>query len=123
MFLQYWLVAELAEPVPATELFDIFRKQVLQPATCPPMAELIPALAHDAATLRRFQAADESSPERRFFELLELLDTTTLMPIALLLLRSDQILCRAARATPLRSLRVFLFGGCSAVGPQRITTG
>ncbi|OBH94303.1 DUF262 domain-containing protein [Mycobacterium sp. E2733] len=91
MFLQYWLVAELAEPVPSTELFDIFRKRILQPATCPPMAELIPTLARDAATLRQFQSAEAGSPDRRFVELLELLDTTTLMPIALLLLRSDQI--------------------------------
>jgi hypothetical protein len=91
MFLQYWLVAELAEPVPSTELFDIFRQRILQPATCPPMADLIPTLARDAAALRRFQSAEVGSPDRRFVELLELLDTTTLMPIALLLVRSDQI--------------------------------
>ncbi|BBX47680.1 hypothetical protein MCOO_36950 [Mycobacterium cookii] len=91
MFLQYWLVAELAEPVPSTELFDIFRKRILQPATCPPMAKLIPTLARDAAALRQFQSAEAGSPDRRFVEMLELLDTTTLMPIALLLLRTDQI--------------------------------
>ncbi len=91
MFLQYWLVAELAEPVPSTELFDIFRKRILLPATCPPMVELIPTLARDAVALRHFQSAEVGSPDRRFVELLEQLDTTTLMPIALLLLRSNQI--------------------------------
>ena len=107
MFLQYWLVAELAEPVPATELFDTFRTQVLQRATCPPMTELIPALARDAATLRRFQSADPGSPERRFFDLLELLDTTTLMPVALLLLRTEQISAQR-RANAFTVLESFL---------------
>jgi hypothetical protein len=90
VFLQYWLVAELAEPVAVTELFDIFRTRVLQPATCPPMADLIPTLARDAATLRRFLAG-ESEADRRFVNLLETLDTTTLMPVALVLLRSSQV--------------------------------
>jgi hypothetical protein len=35
LFLAYWLVAELAEPVPATELFETFRDKVLQPADAP----------------------------------------------------------------------------------------
>lgn len=91
LFLQYWLVAELAELVPVTELFDKFRTRILQPQTCPPMAELIPALTRDAATLRRFQEAATGSPERRLSDLLELLDTTTFMPVVLLLLRSDEI--------------------------------
>jgi hypothetical protein len=107
LFLQYWLVAELAEPVPATELFDTFRTRVLQPATCPPMAELIPALARDASTLRRFQAADPGTAERRFFDLLEQLDTTTLMPVALLLLRSGEIAAEQ-RANAFAILESFL---------------
>ena len=107
LFLQYWLVAELAEFVPATELFEIFRTRVLRPATCPAMAELIPTLARDAAIFRRFQAAEAGSPERRFADLLELLDTTTLMPIALLLLRSDQISAER-RANAFATLESFL---------------
>lgn len=91
LFLQYWLVAELAEVIPATELFDKFRKRILQRQTCPPMAELVPSLTSAAATLRSFQEAAAGSPERRFSDLLELLDTTTFMPVVLLLLRSDEI--------------------------------
>lgn len=72
LFLQYWLVAELAEPVPATELFNTFRTRVLQPQSCPDMTELIPTLARDAATLRRFLAAGAGTPERRFADLLDL---------------------------------------------------
>lgn len=108
LFLQYWLVAELAEPVPSTELFDTFRTRVLQRGTCPPMAQLIPALARDAAVLRSFQTAEAGLPERRFSDLLDLLDTTTLMPVALLLLRSDQVpaQCRANAFAVLESFLI-----------------
>ncbi|WP_125078112.1 DUF262 domain-containing protein [Mycobacterium sp. P7213] len=107
LFLQYWLVAELAELIPATELFEKFRTRVLQPQTCPPMAELIPALTRDAAALRRFQEAAAGSPDRRFSDLLELLDTTTFMPVVLLFLRSDEISAER-RANAFRVLESFL---------------
>ncbi|MDV3135634.1 DUF262 domain-containing HNH endonuclease family protein [Mycobacterium sp. 29Ha] len=107
LFLQYWLVAELAEPVAATELFDIFRVRILQPAACPPMSELIPKLTHDASVLREFQSAAPGTAERRFYDLLELMDTTTLMPIALLLLRSGTV-TPARRARAFRILESFL---------------
>jgi hypothetical protein len=107
LFLQYWLVAELGEAVPATELFDTFRMRILQPAACPPMEQLIPAVARDATTLRRFQEADVGTPERRFSDLLDLLDTTTLMPVVLLLLRSDQVSAET-RANAFSILESFL---------------
>lgn len=107
LFLQYWLVAELAEPVAATELFDIFRAKILQPASCPPMTALIPTLTRDAAALRWFQSADAGPADRRFHDLLELLDTTTLMPIALTLLRSEAVTAER-RARAFRILESFL---------------
>lgn len=107
LFLQYWLVAELAEPVAATELFDIFRAKILQPASCPPMTDLIPRLTRDAAALRWFQSADADPADRRFHDLLELLDTTTLMPIALTLLRADAVTAER-RARAFRILESFL---------------
>ncbi|WP_425004482.1 DUF262 domain-containing protein [Mycolicibacterium sp. S3B2] len=107
LFLQYWLVSELAEPVPATELFEVFRVRILQPAACPPMAELIPTLTHDAAVLREFQNALEGTADRRFYDLLELMDTTTLMPVALTLLRSD-LVTPERRANAFRVLESFL---------------
>ena len=113
MYRQHWLVAELPKPVPSTELFDIFRKRILLPATCPPMVELIPTLARDTVALRRFQSAEVVSPDRRFDELLEQLDATTLMPIALLLLRSIRSLPSGPRR-PFRSLRASSYGGCSS---------
>jgi hypothetical protein len=107
LFLQYWLVAELAEPVPATELFGTFRERVLQRAACPPMGELIPSLVRDAGILRRVDSAPAGSPERRFFDLLDLLDTTTLMPIALVLLRSPEVTAER-RANAFALLESFL---------------
>ena len=107
LFLQYWLVAELAEPVPATELFDKFRQEILQRAACPPMSELIPTLTRDAAALRSFQDAQKGTSDRQFFDLLELLDTTTLMPIVLTLLRSDDVTAER-RAKAFRVLESFL---------------
>lgn len=107
LFLQYWLVAELAEPVPATELFEVFRTRTLQRQICPPMTELIPILSRDAAALRSFQDAHPGTSDRRFYDLLELLDTTTLMPIVLTLLRSEDV-ATERRANAFRILESFL---------------
>ncbi|MDX1883249.1 DUF262 domain-containing HNH endonuclease family protein [Mycolicibacterium sp. 120270] len=107
LFLQYWLVAELSEPIAATELFDIFRVKILQPASCPPMTELIPRLTHDATKLRQFQNAAPGTADRRFYDLLELMDTTTLMPIVLTLLRSEAV-TDGRRARAFRVLESFL---------------
>lgn len=107
LFLQYWLVAELAEPIPATELFDVFRTKILQRQTCPPMTDLIPTLTRDAAALRNFQNSPAGTADRRFYDLLELLDTTTLMPIVLTLLRSVDVTTER-RANTFRILESFL---------------
>ena len=88
LFLMHWLVAELAEPVPATELFDSFKDEILNRAEPAPMTELIPRLCSDAAVMRSFDSQPEGSIENRFFWLLDLLDTTTMYPLALILFRS-----------------------------------
>ena len=91
LFLMQWLVAELAKPVPATELFKTFQTSVLARVDRPPMEELIPRLCSDAAVVRSFDDMPAGSPERRFFDLLEILDTTTMLPIALLLFRDPDV--------------------------------
>ena len=91
LFLMQWLVVELAKPVPATELFKTFQASVLARSDCPPMEELIPRLCRDAAVVRGFDEMAIGTPERRFFDLLELLDTTTMLPVALLLFRDPNI--------------------------------
>lgn len=91
LFLMQWLVAELSEPVPATELFKTFQASVLARTDRPPMEELIPRLCADAAVVRGFDEMPAGSPEKRFFDLLDLFDTTTMLPIALLLFRDPDI--------------------------------
>jgi hypothetical protein len=92
LFLQYWLVAELASPLPVTELFDTFRTKVLQRAACPPMSELIPMVSRDAAVVRGFDSWPPGSAENRFFSLVELLDTGTFMPLALTIIRPPEVI-------------------------------
>lgn len=107
LFLMQWLVVELAKPVPATELFKTFQGAVLDHASCPPMEELIPQLCRDAATVRGFDEMIVGTPERRFFDLLDLLDTTTMLPVALLLFR-DPELDPARRGSVLATIEDFL---------------
>ena len=91
LFLLQWLVVELARPVPATELFKAFQSGILDRADCPPMEVLIPRLCWDAEVVRGFDDMPADSPERRFFDRLDLLDTTTMLPVALLLFRDPEI--------------------------------
>jgi hypothetical protein len=107
LFLMHWLVAELASPVPATELFKTFQSAVLARADRPSMAELIPRLCSDAAVVRGFDDMSPGRPERRFFDLLELLDTTTMLPVALLLFR-DPAVKEGSRRVVLSALEDFL---------------
>lgn len=71
------------------------------------MTELIPRLTHDATKLRQFQNAAPGTADRRFYDLLELMDTTTLMPIVLTLLRSEAV-TDGRRARAFRVLESFL---------------
>ncbi|HTR75081.1 MAG TPA: DUF262 domain-containing protein [Solirubrobacterales bacterium] len=91
LFLMQWLVVELAKPIPATELFKTFQGSVLARSDCPSMEELIPRLCSDATVVRGFDEMAVGTPERRFFDLLELLDTTTMLPVALLLFRDTDV--------------------------------
>lgn len=91
LFLMQWLVVELAKPVPATELFKTFQGSILSRSNRPSMETLIPQLCADAAIVRGFDEIAPGTPERRFFELLELLDTTTMLPVALLLFRDPSV--------------------------------
>jgi hypothetical protein len=100
-FLMHWLAMELGQVVRADKLFDSFRKDVLRGPSPPSMEELVPQLCRDAKIMRSFDSFDPGTPEALFFSRLEALDTTTMLPIALLLFRStelDQVRRRAALA-------------------------
>jgi uncharacterized protein DUF262/uncharacterized protein DUF1524 len=91
LFLMHWLAMKLGRLVPATELFSEFRTHVLDAADGTDMDALIRELCRDASVLRSFEEQPAGSVEERFFRHLNVLDTTTVMPVALLLYRSDQI--------------------------------
>jgi hypothetical protein len=107
LFLLQWLVVELGEPVSATEIFRTFQEEILSKPDCPPMDALIPRLCHDAAVVRGFDDLPADSPEGEFFARLDLLDTTTMLPAALLLFRDDGIDPERRRNT-LRIIEDFL---------------
>lgn len=107
LFLLQWLIVELGEPVPVTELFKTFQAEILARADCPAMDRLIPRLCHDAAVVRGFDGLSPETPEGRFFDRLDLLDTTTMLPVALLLFRSDEV-DPERRRTALRIVEDFL---------------
>ncbi len=88
-FLMHWLAMRLGEVVRVDTLFDAFRKKVLH--ADPPMRELIPELCADARIVRGFDSFAPGTPDKLFFDRMDVLDTTTMLPFALLLYRSDEI--------------------------------
>lgn len=107
LFLMHWLTMRLRESVAATELFAAFRGRVLDGPAPPPVAELIAELCADAGTMRAFDDLPPTSAEGMFFRRLAVLDTTTLLPLALLLLRGDA-LAPERRARALAALESWL---------------
>jgi hypothetical protein len=81
----------LGRIVPATELFSQFRAHVLDDPTAPNVTDLIHELCRDASVLKSFDAQPPGSIEEQFFRHLGVLDTTTVLPVALLLYSTDGI--------------------------------
>lgn len=90
-FLMYWLAMELGQVVRADKLFDSFRKDVLRAPSPSPVAKLVPRFCEDARIMRSFDSFQPGTPEELFFSRMEALDTTTMLPIVLLLFRSVQV--------------------------------
>jgi Protein of unknown function DUF262/Domain of unknown function (DUF4268)/Protein of unknown function (DUF1524) len=88
IFLMHWLAMKLGRMVPATELFSQFRAHILDAPVAPDMGLLIRELCRDAAVMRGFDDQPVGSVEERFFRHLDALDTTTVLPVALLLYRT-----------------------------------
>lgn len=91
LFLMHWLAMRLGRAVPATELFGEFRSHVLDKTDPDAIESLIRELVEDARVLRSFDEQPAGSLEQRFFGHLETLDTTTVLPVALLLFRSVEV--------------------------------
>lgn len=90
-FLMHWLAMKLGLVVRADRLFDTFRKEILRGSSPLSMAELVPQLCEDARIMRSFDDFELGSVEELFFSRLEAMDTTTMLPIALLLFRSVEL--------------------------------
>lgn len=91
LFLMHWLAMKKRSVVPATELFTTFRNDILSKRLAPRMDELIPELCRDAKTMRSFDTQEPGSVEATFFERLDLLDTSTLIPLVLFLFRESAV--------------------------------
>jgi hypothetical protein len=89
LFLMHWLTMQRADEVGAKQLFTTFRAQVDLP-TGPPITTTVAEFASDAEIFQSFDHQPEGSVERRFFDRLDILDTTTALPIALLLFRQPE---------------------------------
>lgn len=91
LFLMHWLSMKLHRLIPATELFAIFRKDILQSPDAAKPDELVHELCSDAAIMRGLDHQPEGSREALFFERLEYLDITTVLPLVLLLFREGDL--------------------------------
>lgn len=91
LFLMHWLTMKLRRVVPATELFSNFREHLLSAVPAPEMSDLIPELCRDARTMRSFDDQEVGSVEATFFKRLEALDTSTVLPLVLLLFREPAV--------------------------------
>lgn len=118
LFLMHWLTMKIGKPARVQHLFADFRKEILQQEPTPTARELVIELSEDAKTFRSFDDFDEGSDEGRFFRRLRMMDTTTLLPVALLLFRSGELEAdrrrRALRALESWLVRRMLLGATSA---------
>jgi hypothetical protein len=114
LFLMHWLAMKLGRIIPATELFSEFRSHVLDRTPPDQIATLIRELCRDAAVLRSFDDQAPGTVQERFFRTLDALDTTTVLPLALLLFRSldvsDESRSRALAAVESWLVRRMLTG-------------
>jgi hypothetical protein len=107
LFLMHWLTMRNRSEVPALGLFVEFQRQV-DPAVVPDsgIQGFVEGFIADARLYRSFDDLPKGTVPRRFFDRLELLDTTTLYPIALRLFVAEREgeLDEAGRDRALRAL-------------------
>ena len=107
LFLMHWLTMKLRRVTPATELFQTFRTHVLSATPPPKMDDLIPELCRDAQTMRSFDNQPAGSVEATFFERLDALDTSTVLPLVLFMFR-ERALPADRRRRALRMIESWL---------------
>lgn len=91
LFLMHWLTMRKRDEVPALGLFVEFQRLVQ--ASIVPDEEIhvfVTGFIEDARLYRSFDSLPEGSVPRRFFDRLDLLDTTTLYPVVLALFVAER---------------------------------
>lgn len=91
LFLNHWLTMVSRDTVVATKLFQAFRARVLDESPGADAAQLTSVLCRDAGIMRGFDSVDPTSVSGRFFRALEGADTTTVMPLTLLLFGTSEL--------------------------------
>jgi hypothetical protein len=91
LFLMHWLTMKRGQVTPATELFKIFREKILAGDPPPKMDALIRELCRDARIMRSLDSLPPGSVEATFFERLDILDTSTVLPLMLHLFREAAV--------------------------------
>jgi len=91
LFLNHWLTMTSRDTVAATKLFQTFRTRVLDEPQGADASALTRTLCDDAAIMRSFDAAEPLSTAGRYFRALEGADTTTVLPLTLLLFRLEEL--------------------------------
>jgi Protein of unknown function DUF262/Protein of unknown function (DUF1524) len=107
LFLMHWLTMRTGAPPKVQRLFAEFRQKVLRAEPAPSAEELIAELGDYAAIYRSFDSLDRQSIEGQFFWRLDQLDTTTLLPVAMLLFGTPE-LSNDRRRRALRALESWL---------------
>ncbi|WP_433803396.1 DUF262 domain-containing protein [Actinomycetospora sp. CA-084318] len=88
-FLMHWMAVECEEVVRVDALFNKFRSKLLTSNAS--TGDLMRRLCEDAQTYRSFISYPIGSPEQLFFSRMATMDTTTMLPIALLLFRTNEL--------------------------------
>jgi hypothetical protein len=91
LFLNHWLTMTSKDTVAATKLFQTFRTRVLDEPPGDDAERLTRELCNDAGVMRSFDSLDPRSVAGRYFRALEGADTTTVLPLTLLLFRRDDL--------------------------------
>src|SRR5206468_1411783 len=107
LFLMHWLAMKLRRTIPATELFGTFRRDILQTPESPRAEDLVHELCRDAGIMRSFDSFATGTYESLFFERLEALEVSTMMPLVLYLFRDPRI-SQESRVRALRMLESWL---------------
>jgi hypothetical protein len=89
LFLMHWLTVRKRDEVPALGLFVEFQREII-PVEDAQLRDFVEGFIDDAKLYRSFESQPDGSVPKRFFDRLNLLDTTTLYPVVLRLFMAER---------------------------------